>query len=462
MAEAGEPLSERELVVLERLADGSTNREIARDLSISHNTVKVHLRNIYTKLSVSTRTEASTVAIQKGLLTVPGVQEDDDQETEPPEALSELSVVSESDEFATEPAESSPAPTSHWRLISIGLLLMVVLLIGALFGPQLTRRNNGSESEGLDGSPSAEIEQPIGDSDWLVAQPLPRERTNMALVAVGLELFQIGGEVDAGVVNLVDIFETGSGLWRSAASKTTAVADASAAVLFGEIYVPGGRLADGQPTSVVEAYSPANNAWRPVSPLPKPVAGGLSLVDNGRLYVFGGWDGETYAADGYVYSPISDEWEQLAPMEEARAYATGGVLSNGLYVVGGFNGVEELDSCQYYQPSKEEWIDCPTMLAPRSRAGGAVLGNDRLLVFGGGTDSDVLFGEVFEIDSNSWEEFEMPMLDDASSWHSLGVTNVETRIYALGGRQGDEILTANYIYAPFIHQTFLPAVGGEN
>jgi DNA-binding CsgD family transcriptional regulator/N-acetylneuraminic acid mutarotase len=462
MAEAGESLSERELVVLERLADGSTNREIARDLSISHNTVKVHLRNIYTKLGVSTRTEASTVAIQKGLLPVPGVQEVEDQETKPPEALSELAVASESDELPTELPDSSSSRTPHWRLISIGLLLIVVLLIGALFGPQLTGRSNDPESEGLDGSPADGIEQPIDDSDWLVAQPLPRERTNMALVAVGLELFQIGGEVDAGVVNLVDIFETGSGRWRSAASKPTAVADANAAVLFGEIYVPGGRLADGQPTSVVEAYSPANNAWRPVSPLPRPVAGALSLVDNGRLYVIGGWDGETYAADGYVYSPISDEWAPLAPMEEARANATGGALSKGLYVVGGFNGVEELDSCEYYQPSEEEWKDCPAMLAPRSRAGGAVLGNDRLLVFGGGTDSDVLFGEVFDINSNSWEEFEMPMLDDATSWHSLGVTNVETRIYALGGQQGDDILTANYIYAPFIHRTFLPTVGGES
>lgn len=462
MAEVGDPLSDRELDVLDRLADGSTNREIARDLSISHNTVKVHLRNIYVKLGVSTRTEAITVAIQKGLLTVPGVEEDAGEQIDPEETHSEPSAASESDELTTEPLDTPNGVASHWRLISVGLLLIVVLLIGALFGPQLTGRDEGTTEESSDGLPEASIEQPVGDSDWLVAQPLPRERTNMALVAVGLELFQIGGEVNAGVVNLVDIFETGSGRWRSAASKPTAVADASAAVLFGEIYVPGGRLADGQPTAVVEAYSPANNAWRPVTPLPKPVAGSLTLVDSGRLYVIGGWDGETYMADGYVYDPSSDEWEQLAPMGEARAEATGGVLSNRLYVVGGLNGTEELDSCEFYQPSLEEWIDCPTMLAPRSRAGGAVLGNDRLLVFGGGTDGDVLFGEVLDVNSSSWQEFEMPMLDDASSWHSLGVTNVETRIYALGGQQNGEILTANYIYAPFIHRTFLPTVGGEN
>jgi DNA-binding CsgD family transcriptional regulator/N-acetylneuraminic acid mutarotase len=462
MAEVGEPLSDRELDVLERLADGSTNREIARDLNISHNTVKVHLRNIYTKLGVSTRTEASTVAIQQGLISVSGAEEPagdqrdiEESQVVPPEA-------SEIDGSSSKLPEVPSGVASHWRLIAFGLLLIVVLLIGALFGPQLTGRDEESDSESPTGSPTAAHEQPIGDTDWLVAQPLPRERANMALVAVGLELFQIGGEVSAGVVNLVDVFETGSGRWRSAESKPTAVADASAAVLFGEIYVPGGRLADGQPTSVVEAYSPANNAWRPVSPLPKPISGGLSLVDDGRLYVFGGWDGESYLADGFVYDPGSDEWDSLASMGAERADATGGVLSDRLYVVGGYDGTDELDTCEYFQPSSGEWSTCPSMLAPRSQAGGAVLGNDRLLVFGGGTESEVLFGEVFDIESSSWEEFQMPMLGDASSWYSLGVTNVETRIYALGGKQDGEILTATYIYAPFIHQTFLPAVGGES
>ncbi|MGH2536890.1 MAG: helix-turn-helix domain-containing protein, partial [Candidatus Promineifilaceae bacterium] len=74
MAESGEPLSERERVVLERLADGSTNRQIAHDLDISPNTVKVHLRNIFAKLGVSSRTEAAAVALQRGLLSLPALQ----------------------------------------------------------------------------------------------------------------------------------------------------------------------------------------------------------------------------------------------------------------------------------------------------------------------------------------------------------------------------------------------------
>ena len=70
MAERDEPLSERELDVLLRLAAGESNKAIADGLSISPYTVKTHLRNIFIKLDVSTRTEAMTVALQRGVLSV--------------------------------------------------------------------------------------------------------------------------------------------------------------------------------------------------------------------------------------------------------------------------------------------------------------------------------------------------------------------------------------------------------
>ena len=50
--------SEHEIEVLQRIAEGLTNREIANRLYLSLNTVKVHTRNIYRKLGVNKRTEA--------------------------------------------------------------------------------------------------------------------------------------------------------------------------------------------------------------------------------------------------------------------------------------------------------------------------------------------------------------------------------------------------------------------
>jgi LuxR family maltose regulon positive regulatory protein len=63
-----EPLSERELEVLELIAKGLTNPEIASRLYLSPNTVKAHTRNIYGKLNVHNRTQAVATARIVGVL----------------------------------------------------------------------------------------------------------------------------------------------------------------------------------------------------------------------------------------------------------------------------------------------------------------------------------------------------------------------------------------------------------
>lgn len=59
-------LTAREIEVIQRLAEGMTNKEIARALKVSARTVNFHLDNIYSKLGVSTRTEAAVYALRRG------------------------------------------------------------------------------------------------------------------------------------------------------------------------------------------------------------------------------------------------------------------------------------------------------------------------------------------------------------------------------------------------------------
>jgi DNA-binding NarL/FixJ family response regulator len=61
-------LTDRELDVLRLVAQGLTNRAIARRLRISEATVKTHLVHIYTKLDVDGRTAAVTTALERGML----------------------------------------------------------------------------------------------------------------------------------------------------------------------------------------------------------------------------------------------------------------------------------------------------------------------------------------------------------------------------------------------------------
>jgi len=65
---ADEPLSNREIAVLGLVANGKSNKEIAQEMSLSDETVKAHLKNIFSKLDVNDRTHAVTVAVRRGII----------------------------------------------------------------------------------------------------------------------------------------------------------------------------------------------------------------------------------------------------------------------------------------------------------------------------------------------------------------------------------------------------------
>jgi DNA-binding NarL/FixJ family response regulator len=64
------PLTARELEILRAVAEGHTNARIGRLLWVTEQTVKFHLSNIYRKLGVSNRTEASRYALVNGMVTL--------------------------------------------------------------------------------------------------------------------------------------------------------------------------------------------------------------------------------------------------------------------------------------------------------------------------------------------------------------------------------------------------------
>jgi DNA-binding NarL/FixJ family response regulator len=61
-------LSPRELEVLQLVSAGKRNKEIAAELSVVEDTVKMHVRNVLSKLRASDRTEAVTIALRRGIL----------------------------------------------------------------------------------------------------------------------------------------------------------------------------------------------------------------------------------------------------------------------------------------------------------------------------------------------------------------------------------------------------------
>jgi DNA-binding NarL/FixJ family response regulator len=67
-------LSEKEITILNALAEGLSNREIAQRFWLAEQTVKFHLTNIYRKLQVGSRTEAVRAAYERGLIVNPVIR----------------------------------------------------------------------------------------------------------------------------------------------------------------------------------------------------------------------------------------------------------------------------------------------------------------------------------------------------------------------------------------------------
>jgi DNA-binding NarL/FixJ family response regulator len=61
-------LTSRELTVLKLIATGLTNREIAECLVVSRRTIDAHLRSIYSKIGVASRSAATRYAVEHGLV----------------------------------------------------------------------------------------------------------------------------------------------------------------------------------------------------------------------------------------------------------------------------------------------------------------------------------------------------------------------------------------------------------
>jgi DNA-binding NarL/FixJ family response regulator len=64
----GDPLTEREVEVLRRIAEGDRNRDIGEHLGIAEDTVKVHVKRIMDKLGAKDRTQAVAIGIRRGVI----------------------------------------------------------------------------------------------------------------------------------------------------------------------------------------------------------------------------------------------------------------------------------------------------------------------------------------------------------------------------------------------------------
>ncbi len=409
------PLSERELEIVQLLATGATNQQIARELFISVNTVKVHLRNIYAKLDVSSRTEATMVAVRSGWVAVPGAE----------------AASSEAADATASPPPPALPELGFWPPISVakrvGLAAAILLALLALFLPPALQSRQ-AESDPFGGVFPTET---VGSSPsrWHTRARLPTPRTDLAVVAYDGLIYAIGGVNSEGTTAQVEVYDPQTNTWSACRAKPTAVGFISAAIIEGKIYVPGGIAADRTPQDALEIYDPATDTWARGASLPTPLgAYGLVALED-KLYLFGGSDGVHYADTVWLYDPATDRWSSPTTLDRARGFLDAAIVEGRIYVAGGYDGETEFRDLDVYDPEANAW----TALSPMDQGRGGlalVAVRNRLYALGGGMTDYLAFNETYNVRSDAWRQVETPI---AGQWRGLGADFVYPFIYAVGG-----------------------------
>lgn len=422
-------LTEREMEVLRLVATGATNQQIALDLFISANTVKVHLRNIFQKLGVESRTEATMYAVREGWVVLEGVPAPQELEEGQP-ALPQERI-------------------SRWQRV---FFVVMATLISALvlIRPAGTASNNANSPFTDQGDAVLGPASDLTSSRWESRAQMPTARARLAVVAYDGKVYAIGGDGTEGVSGAVELYDPETDAWTRRASKPVPVRNIGAAVLEDLIYVPGGYDALDQAVDVVEVYDPHADTWHEVAPLPRPLFAYAIAAVRGKLYLFGGSDGMRYLDTVLIYDPASDTWTPGSSMSTARGFCAAAVVGEWVYVLGGYDGQSESVLCEAYDPAKEGSGEGPWVpLAPmRSGRGGiaAVPVDNYVYAIGGGWTKYLAYNERYDVNQDEWTEFESPLL---GQWRTLGAaatdSGAETLIHVVGGWSA-RYLSTNYAY----------------
>lgn len=461
-------ISEREREVLQLVATGATNQQIADSLDISVNTVKVHLRNIFGKTGTTSRTEVTVFALRTGL--VEGAARQIDTEIVAPVAPEELAPAEVLPIAPTLPPEpvaitEVTAPTMALPTVQpvrrnrLALLAAAIALVLALFAA-------GFFVSRLVGSPAATPTAPtgiaaLGNDTWNTRAALPQGRAAFGLTSYESDgrqfLYALGGTVDGQPSNTALRYDLQNNTWDSLSAKPTAVTDVRAAVVGKLIYMPGGKLASGQPSTALEAYDQQADRWLTLAPMPAPRSGYALAAVEGKLYLFGGWDGSSARNEVFSFDPDTNQWATLKPMPTARAYADAVSFGQDVYVIGGENASGPLAVNERYTPANEgsgnPWTTRLPMpqAATRIAASTTAAGDRQIFVFGtaNGERSHI----VYNITKDSWRSVPIP----AAIGPDARAVAVDSQLYLVGGQEGANASAQVFAYRP-VYVVLLPAI----
>jgi len=428
-------LTEREQEILRLLATGTSNKEMAQQLFISSNTVKVHLRNIFAKIGAASRTEAAMYAVHSGL-------------------VKSLASTEQADDDSTSSNAIAGEVLAHSRPIfrvAIVTAILVVLVVVVGIGIFLARQQTALTL-------ATRLATPTAESRWQILANLPTARTGLAIASYENQVYAIGGENSQGVTGVVERYDPATDSWSELSRKPVAVTDAKAAEIGGRIYVPGGRTFSGPLTNVLDIYNPQQDKWETGKNLPVAMSAYALATLEGRLYLFGGWDGKNYLNSVFIYIPSENQWEISEPMPESLAFAGAAVAADKIYVIGGYNGKQPLKSNLVFSPfheeSKSPWNEAESIPVGRYAFGIAAMADNIYILGGKAENNDHLQALVYDTQTGDWQQYESPPINTGSD---LSLTPLGQYLYAIGANGNEGVSGFNLSFRA-IYTVLLPVV----
>lgn len=411
-------LSDREIEILKLVATGASNKEIAYKLSISPNTVKVHLKNIFAKIGVMSRTEAAMYAVKKGWV----------------ESIGDR--VLQGDELYEKQREGkSDVQYNRTRLLT-GFISIVVLffLIISIYYISSQSNNDLSDNSPI---PTQNI------VSWEFVSKLAEPRKSAAFVADGDQIYIIGGETVNGVTGKTELYNAFTQQVTTIAEKHVPVSEACGAILGGKIYIGGGTRNDGSISNVLEVYDITAMKWEIVDEIPIPLTGYSCISFEGKMYYLGGWDGQKVRSEIWSYSPVDQSWEIVGTLSQPRAYFGVTILDNNAYIIGGWDGGKGITSIEEFNLTAKTNKKTSDISLDRGRYHLTTISIlDKLMIIGGkdGTQSVI---NSLEINPKSKVVREITNPED-KEWYDLGAVAIGEYIYGFGGEFGGGITDSIY------------------
>lgn len=462
MASETVPISEREREILRLVATGATNQQIAHQLNISVNTVKVHLKNIFGKIGVASRTEATLYAIRLGLVDVEGQQSGaaalEIDPGAPPASLVGSDVAIEppldgqivlvgaapvtaalEDGAAILPAERPGRRRALWLAIAGAAALIVVGAVSLLLWRPVAAPPQGAATAA---APT---------SAWKARAPLPRPRDDFAVTAdYDGKLYVFGGSDARGPTTAVDRYDPANNVWVELSDMPSPLTRAQAVTIGGRIYLPGGEGPGGAVLDSFSVFDPRSQQWEELPSLPEPRSRYALAAFEGRLYLFGGWDGSRVRAEVFAFDPQSGTWTEETSLPTPRSDAAAAVLRGRLYVVGGTGANGPLKVNERFDPTsgdQGQWTGAAPL--PDPIASPAAVGlPTAVIVF----DQERRAAVQYSAELDAWQKSGVPDDVALSSRIAGGST-----VFVFG--PADAVPPAALSEYQAIFTTFLPGVG---